>query len=516
VGTATAATFGVVLGNTSNFVVTASGSNSVDILSTIDQANSGSSVTLLGNGSATATGGLMELGGTNRFTGGITIGESNGSQAGVLQIDAPYAIPNTGNVTIYGNSQLALAATGTYGALGQTLVLNGVGTVANSGAVRVTGPGIAWQGSTSLGSNTIISVTTSNDFTFSGAVTDNGYQLQKQGAGVLILSGNSNNLTGSTDIGNGTVTVNSGSSLGSGALQMAQTSTNNTALNLNNATQTIGALSSSFAATTGTETQVITLNSTALTINQTGATSFGLGTNSATTSHTSTITGSGSVTLGASSTGVLTLTGTQTYTGGTQIKAGTLFVDGAINGSTGTVGMTGGTLGGSGTLGGLVTVSSGVITAGSAAATIGELTLQTGLNLSGSGTYAWDLGSSLKDNSNGTAGSDFDQLLLTGGTLTLGGSSELTLGFLGADPDSVNPFWESNHSWTIINSTGATAIGNFSAITNGAYSDGAFSTTANGSGVVTLTYQAVPEPSTLAAFALGAASLLAMRSRRRK
>jgi len=514
-------TLGVVLGvSGTNYVQAAAGTSgtngdNVEIASTIDQANPGSSITLLGNGTGSVTGGVMELSGTNSFTGGITAGQAGGTQGGTVQIDAPYAIPGTGGIVVNTNSDLLLDTAGTYGALGQSLTLNGPGTTTNSGALQIAGGGIGvtWQGNVTLSSTSYISASNSaGSLTLSGTFTDNGFTLQKQGAGDLILSGNNNSMTGSTNIGNGTITVTSTSTMGTGNLVMNAGNGNNTALTLDNAAQSIGNLSSS-PSSSGTEAQVITLNSTALTINEMGTTTYGLGSgNSVSTPETSTITGGGSVILGAGSTGVLTFTGTQTYTGGTQIKAGTLIANGSLSGSIGTdatVNMSGGTLSGSGSIGGLVTVGSGAtITTGSAAGAAGILTLGNGLNLSGGGTYVWDLAADSTVNTSGTA---FDEIALTSGTLTLGGSSELTLDFTD-NPNSDDAFWQSTHTWTIIAS--GTGIGNFNSITDASYSDGTFST-ADNSGTVTLTYQTVPEASTSVSIGLGAISLLGLRRKRR-
>lgn len=241
--------FGVVLGSTNNIVQIGAGTSSangasVEIFSTIDQVNAGSSISLYGGGTGSLNGGVLELGGTNSFTGGITIGQSGGTQAGTVQIDSPSAIPATGGIVVNTNSALLLNASGTYGALGQMLTLNGPGTVLNSGALQTAGGGVTetWQGNVTLASNSYISVSNSaGSLTLSGTLNDGGFQLQKQGSGNLILSGD-NNMTGSTNIGNGTITVNAGSSIGPGSLVMNAGSGNNTALTLNNGAQTIGSL----------------------------------------------------------------------------------------------------------------------------------------------------------------------------------------------------------------------------------------------------------------------------------
>ena len=205
--------------------------------------------------------------------------------------------------------------------------------------------------------------------------------------------------------------------------------------------------------------------------------------------------------------------GTITHFATAQIKSGTFSLAGTMTAGDTTV--NGGTLAGTGTVNGLVTVTtSGIIAPGNSA---GKLTLQTGLNFSGDGKYIWQLGS-LKDDGTGTAGTDFDQILLTGGNLTLGGTSALTLDFsllAGSDPNSSAPFWQSNHSWTIIDGTGATNTGstNFAQITNATYADGTFTTSSDSAGNTVLNYQAVPEPGSAALLVFGTLSLLARRRR---
>ena len=208
---------------------------------------------------------------------------------------------------------------------------------------------------------------------FPGNLSGNG-TLIKQGAGTLTLSGASNSASGGTQIGNGALTVNAGSLLGTGALTMAQTGTNNTALNLNSSAQTVGNLSSSFEATTGTQAQAVNLNGTAFTIVQSGTTAFGTGTVS---TLTSTISGSGSVILAAASTGKLTLTGAQTYTGATKVSGGTLVVSGSLT-STSSLTVDGGSaqLGIDNAIASTahVTLNAGVLAAANHAATFADLT----------------------------------------------------------------------------------------------------------------------------------------------
>ena len=184
------------------------------------------------------------------------------------------------------------------------------------------------------------------------------------------------------------------------------------------------------------------------------------------------------------------------YSGGTVIDAGTLLVNNTLGSGTGsgavTVGAPSGGLGGTGIISGPVTVAiGGTIGAGSS---VGALTLQNGLDLSGGGTNIWELGA-LKNNLTGVAGLDFDQLVLTGGELVLGSSSQLLLQFAsGLTPSSAISFWQSAHSWTLVRLNGGNNAANatFASVVNGSYNAGNFSTAVSGGGDIVLNF--TPNP----------------------
>ena len=147
---------------------------------------------------------------------------------------------------------------------------------------------------------------------------------------------------------------------------------------------------------------------------------------------------------------------------------------------------------------------------------IGTLTFSSGsLDLSGGGNVTWQLGA-LADDVTGVAGSDFDLINAPSSTITLGGSSQLTLDFslLGtAGPDSADSFWTEDHSWTVASSATGTT-GNFASLVNSVFATGSFSTSLDGDNVV-LSFSAVPEPSSVAMLA-GLISMLAVGFRQRK
>jgi hypothetical protein len=144
-----------------------------------------------------------------------------------------------------------------------------------------------------------------------------------------------------------------------------------------------------------------------------------------------------------------------------------------------------GTLGGSGSIAGAV-VCGGIISPG---ASVGTLTLGNGLNVSSGGTYLWQL-SSL---STAGAGTNFDQIVLTGGNLVLGGTAKLQISFIGSAtaPDAANAFWQGIRSWRVISlSSPATNSGatSFPTLLNSSFSAGTFVNYADAAGNVWLKF----------------------------
>ena len=198
---------------------------------------------------------------------------------------------------------------------------------------------------------------------------------------------------------------------------------------------------------------------------------------------------SGNGTFRMNGTGIQGLLGANSVANLT-VNSGTLKVNG--NSGTGPVAVnSSGTLLGKGTIKGAVTVASGgTIGAGFGA---GLLTLTAGLNMSASGngaTNVWEL-AALKDGKTGVAGTDYDRIVLTGGTLALGNQANLDIRFIGSAtaPDASIAFWQSAHTWTNILLSGGSNPGssNFGRVKNGSYAAGNFTTSVS-SGSIVLTF----------------------------
>ncbi|XHR29473.1 MAG: autotransporter-associated beta strand repeat-containing protein [Chthoniobacteraceae bacterium] len=221
---------------------------------------------------------------------------------------------------------------------------------------------------------------------------------------------------------------------------------------------------------------------------------------------------SGTGTLTQAGTGTTTLTGANTYTGNTVVNSGKLIVNGSIGYSAVNVNV-GGTLGGSGTTGALTVYSGGVLAPGNSP---GKLTVESATFFTGS-TLAIDLQS---DSSNGSAGLDWDQLVVNGVLdLTNVGTHGITLSL----EDYGFTTWDGsvNHTWTSIISfdsiTGFQSDGSqFLVESNTAFSGSGIWSVVQDGNELDLQYQVVPEPSTWAILVGGFGMLALGRHLRRQ
>ena len=202
----------------------------------------------------------------------------------------------------------------------------------------------------------------------------------------------------------------------------------------------------------------------------------------------------GAVTVGG---GTLNIAASRTISNPITMTSGALDLYGAtagvldLSGGSLTV-YDGGVLGGTGTIAvGFTLPAEAMVSPG---ASPGTQTYSADVDFDG--TYYWELGA-LKDNSDGTGGTDWDLIVQSANTLTVGSTAYLTIDLSGVDGPGVDSFWDSDRVWTIIDVTGSGATSdNFLNVQNDWGTYGTFSTSASGGDIeLELTY--IPEPVTL-------------------
>jgi fibronectin-binding autotransporter adhesin len=258
--------------------------------------------TISGTGGIVKTGaGILGLGASNSFTGGVKINE------GTVRWDAPNAIATNNTITL---GQTASANNATLDIFANAFfTINNI--IVSSGAGARTISGSAGGNNPVLTAN--IDLSAGQDVTFSpvtglfqnGTISGTG-GLVKTGVGQLTLNV-SNSFTGDTTVSTGTFrlgnvdairnsTLNTGTS-GSQTVEFAVAGTN---------TYNLGGLA-------GADELAI------------GANTISVGANNASTAYSGVLSGTGG-SLSKTGTGTLTLSGNNTYTGGTTITDGTLVV----------------------------------------------------------------------------------------------------------------------------------------------------------------------------------------------
>jgi autotransporter-associated beta strand protein len=227
---------------------------------------------------------------------------------------------------------------------------------------------------------------------------------------------------------------------------------------------------------------------------------------------------SGTGTVTKSGAGVLAFTAANTYTGLTSVNDGGLRLNGSIAGGLNVALIA--SLSGTGTVGGSATIA-GTHSPGNSP---GTQTFNGGLTYEAGALVNWELIA----NTTGTAGVNYDQIIMPSGNLTFSGSTTLALSFNqdGSTVDWSNSFWDVNRAWMIYDLSGGTVSGISNLFVGGSLLDaqgdalsptgrGFFTTSLVGQEVM-LDFVAVPEPATWAMALTGlAAGGLMIRRRRR-
>ncbi len=262
-----------------------------------------------------------------------------------------------------------------------------------------------------------------------------------------------------------------------------------------------------------------------------GSNTLSVGANNNSTTYSGNLSGTGAVSKVG--TGTFDLSGANAYTGATDVAAGTLLINGSTAGGAVTV-QSSASLGGSGTVGGATTFLNGSIhTPGNSA---GLQTFTSGLTYNTGSTFQWEL----MGNTSSGRGSIFDAVDVSGGAFLLqsGVTSSLVFNATSSTVDWTDAFWGSSQSWLVFSSVAGILSGPsiFDTITasndrNGAslsaVRSGSFFSWSQSGNNLLLNYNlsgggggggggggAVPEPTSMAIFGLGALGM-AYRARRK-
>ena len=486
------------------------------------------------------TSGTTTLAGNNTRTGTTTL------NAGTLNLNSATAL-GSGAVTINGGTIDNTSGSAKTLSTNNTQSWNGNFAFAGSNALNL------GTGAVTLSANRTLTTNGSAALTVGGVIGGSA-SLTKDGAGILTLTA-INTYNGGTTVNGGTLNLNTGGATGAirGTLNINSGAT--VALNSSDAlgyntggvsVDTININGGTLHNTAGNQGFITNVILTGGSMTSTGGaynfkTGFGISSAASATSSLisapvairdgtlaiAVATGTtpsgtdleisgvirndfGTFGMTKTGTGRLVLSGANTYGGATTINAGILAVNGSLDAASAVTVNLGGTLGGSGTVAGTVAVNNaGTLAAGNSP---GTLTVGGATTFNDGSIFSWDISSN---------GASYDKLISAGGLVdgeTAGGS---VFQIVASDATFADSFWASNQTWgNIFTTDGSTAISNWANLFSVAVVNSTFSpiTPVNGSFTVTgstLSWSAVPEPSSALASLLLAAGLFRRNRRQR-
>ncbi|MCX7412135.1 MAG: autotransporter-associated beta strand repeat-containing protein, partial [Planctomycetia bacterium] len=441
---------------------------------------------LSGSGTLTKAGlGTLTLSQANSYSGGTTItggtvqisagGSAGGSTAGL----------GTGTVSIGSGAQLTyyLSTTGSH-TISNAFSLSGGTLYSEDGNNTFSGRVTLASGASTISSRY------QDTITLAGGLAGSGNVLLTQAGGLgdgptYVLSG--------TGANTGTVRVSGSSNGRITKLQVANVNALQSAT-LDMATGDVGTVEFTVP---GTNTYSLGGLQGSRNLSM-GANSLSVGGNGQSTTYSGGISGSGGFSKVGG--GTLQLAGANTYAGLTSVIDGGLRLNGSIAGGLNIAPIA--TLSGTGTVGGNATIA-GTHSPGNSP---GIQTFNGNLTYEAGAAVKWDLIA----NTTGTAGVNYDQIVLPASNLTFSGSTTLALSFNGAGSsvDWTNAFWNVNRSWMIYDLSGGTTSNLSNLALGGSLLDSlgnplsptarGYFTTSNAGQDVMLNFVAVPEPSTWA------------------
>jgi autotransporter-associated beta strand protein len=414
------------------------------------------------------------------------------------------------NAEITGSNNLSIVGPSAAIAPSGTTTLGAINTFTGTLAVSRTTLAIGASGqlnsgnyanTISIGTNGAFAYRSSLNQTLGGNITGSGIlSKSSSAASSLVLSG-ANSYSGGTNVDAGTLTFrNTGARPATGPVTVAAGATLGLGVATSGSFFTSANVDSLFAGTLSGVTNDPTSN-------------VGIDTSQEDFTYATSVGGAptrGLVKLGANS---LILTGTNTYTGATQVNSGKLVVEGSIAPSAVTVSGTGTILATdtAAAVGNSLLIQSGAILAvgdaGNAATATATVTNATTFN--NDSIFSWDINA---------VGTSYDKLVTTD-VLGEGAAGDAIFRIVAADAAFENTFWDIDRTWTDIFTTdGSSAIsgwasvfGNTVSVVNSGFTPitpegGSFSVSGN-----TLTWTAVPEPTSALAGVLLSTGLLRRR-----